>query len=66
MENDRIIKIEDEVELKVGDYIQINNAGAYTVGFNNCFINLPPYVYLEDNRNLDLVRDKDRELMFKI
>lgn len=66
MENDRIIKIEDEVELKVGDYIQINNAGAYTVGFNNCFINLPPYVYLEDNRNLDLVRDKDRKLMFKI
>ena len=66
IEKDHIVQVENENEIKIGDYIQINNAGAYTMGFNNCFINVPPYIYIDDGEDMTLVRDRDMELMFKI
>lgn len=66
IEKDHIVQVENEIELKIGDYIQINNAGAYTMGFNNCFINLPPYVYMNNGKDMTLIRDKERKLMLKI
>ena len=66
IEKDYIAQAENEIEMKIGDYIQINNAGAYTMGFNNCFINLPPYIYMKDRNDISLVRNKERDLMLKI
>lgn len=66
LEKDRIVCLENEQELKIGDYIQINYVGAYTMGFNNCFINCPPYIYLKENMEVTLIRDKNRQLLFDI
>ncbi len=63
LENDRIIKLEEETELMEGDYVQVDYAGAYTMGFNNCFINSPPYIYIKSGEELVLLRDKDKHLM---
>lgn len=66
LEKDRIVCLENERELKTGDYIQINHVGAYTMGFNNCFINCPPYIYLKENKEIVLIRGKNRHLLFDI
>lgn len=66
LEKDRIIYLENEKELRVGDYIQINHVGAYTMGFNNYFINTPPYIFLKEDMKVTLIRDKNKKLMFEI
>lgn len=66
MENDRIVKLDRKQELSVGDFIQIYNVGAYTMGFNCCFINTPPYVYLKEHEKTVLLRDKENKLFSDI
>ena len=66
MENDRMVYLHDEKELKYGDLIQCNCVGAYTMGFNSCFINTPPYVYLKKGSNKYLVRDKNQNLLLQL
>lgn len=66
MENDRFLKIRDGVELKKGDYLLCKLAGAYTMGFNSCFINLAPYVYIRENQQYYMSRGKELDLMAKI
>jgi len=66
MENDRFLKIRDGVELKKGDYLLCKLAGAYTMGFNCCFINLAPYVYIKENQDYFITRGKELDLMAKI
>lgn len=58
MENDRLLKLKDEALVMPGDRVVFQCAGAYTMVFNNCFINLPPYVYIKSGDNYNLVRDK--------
>ncbi|RGD94629.1 diaminopimelate decarboxylase [Clostridiales bacterium AM23-16LB] len=62
MENDRILRLKDASELRKGDYIHCFCAGAYTMGFNNCFINLPPYIYVKKNGDYSLKREKNVKL----
>ena len=62
MENDRILRLKDAPELQKGDYIHCFCAGAYTMGFNNCFINLPPYIYVKKNEDYSLTREKQAKL----
>lgn len=66
MENDRLSKLQDQQELVTGDVICCKFAGAYTMGFNSCFINLPPYVYQKQGDSIELVRDKNRGLLMQI
>lgn len=58
MENDRIMTLEDEYELKVGDRIIYHTEGSYTMCFNSLFIKYLPYVYAEENENYKMVREK--------
>ena len=66
MENDRMVYLTDQMEVQTGDVLECFCAGAYTMGFNSCFINLPPYVYLKTGDRVQLVRDKDRNLLIQI
>ena len=59
-------KREWDEEVKPGDLISCQCAGAYTMGFNSCFINLPPYVYLKQGDRMQLVRDKNQDLLMQI
>lgn len=63
MESDRLFEIFDEQELNIGDYIICRCAGAYTMGFNNSFINVPPYVYICDGNQFVCVRERDYSTM---
>lgn len=58
MENDRFFSILNLFRLEKGDIIKFKYAGAYTMGFNNYFINTPPYVYVYDGDSFSLVKDK--------
>lgn len=58
MENDRIIKLEDEPELTAGDKIIYHTEGSYTMCFNSLFIEYLPYVYAEEKEHFKMVRDK--------
>lgn len=58
MENDRIIKLEDEYELQTGDKIIYHTEGSYTMCFNPLFIEYLPYVYAEERGEYTIVRDK--------
>jgi diaminopimelate decarboxylase len=66
MENDRIMNLENHVELSKGDCLWVENAGAYTMSFNNCFINVPPYIYEYMSDKYTLVRDKNYNIMLQI
>lgn len=66
MENDRFLSFENKREIVMNDYIKIDNVGAYTMGFNSCFINTPPYVYFDDGKNCVCVREKDVNLFDSI
>lgn len=66
MENDRIVKLKDTLKIEKKDLLYCYNAGAYTMGFNSCFINLPPYVYLKENSTYKLIRDKNKDIMMEI
>lgn len=64
MENDRLAVVQEGFMMGKGDYIYCSCAGAYTMGFNSCFINLPPYIYVKDKEEYHLVRKKDEEALF--
>lgn len=66
MENDRFLKLENQAVIFEGDMLCIKNAGAYTMSFNNCFIDVPPYVYLEKDGVYTCLRDKLHDLMQKL
>lgn len=66
MENDRLIYLDEYTEIKKGDMVICKYAGAYTMGFNSCFINLPPFVYLKQGEDLQLVRKKGKDLLMQI
>lgn len=66
MENDRFTELQGQKELKSGDVICCGFTGAYTMGFNSCFINLPPYVYQKQGDKMELVRDKNMDLLMQI
>lgn len=58
MEKDRIMEIED-AELKIGDRIEYDVVGSYTMCFNSLFITYLPKVYsMISNNKYILVRDK--------
>lgn len=57
LENDRLFELKNEVELSVGDIIEIKKCGGYTISLNNCFINPPPNVYLRKDKTYELVRN---------
>ena len=52
--------------MKNGDYLYCTCVGAYTMGFNSCFINLPPYIYIKEAGEYHLIRDKRKNLMSDI
>ena len=51
MENDRIMKI-SEPEFEIGDMIEYNIVGSYSMCFNSLFISYLPYVYSLGSDNL--------------
>lgn len=59
MENDRFFRLQEQPQLNIGDYVYCTCAGAYTMSFNNCFINLPPYIYIYQNNKYVLYRNQD-------
>lgn len=65
LENDRLLYLKDKPALKSGDVLVCYCAGAYSMSFNNCFINLPPYVYVEKDGQMCLLRDRDKEWLTK-
>lgn len=58
LESDRMIHLKEHGELCAGDLVKIHNTGAYTISFNDCFINSPPYVYLKERDKYILIREK--------
>lgn len=58
MEMDRFFTLKNDTKLKKGELIRIKNAGAYTLAFNNNFINLPPTIYIEANNEISKLRSK--------
>lgn len=59
MENDRFLSLDiNTTELSVGDVLICHNVGAYTMVFNNSFINTPPYIYLKEGSEFTLIRKK--------
>lgn len=59
MENDRILRIQNQTGLRKGDFLYCRCVGAYTMAFNNCFINLPPYIYVHKHGETILYRDQN-------
>ena len=57
MEGDRLMELEEEVELQEGSKIVYHICGAYTLGFNSCFINGLPTVYCKDDKGYHMVRE---------
>ena len=58
MEKDRIMSLEDEMDLSCGDFIEYKIMGSYTMCFNNLFINYLPNVYSKIGDEYTLVREK--------
>ena len=56
IENDRFDVIEDGCKIDINDRIILYNVGAYTMSFNNFFINMPPNIYVLDKDKITLVR----------
>lgn len=61
MENDRFLHLQGEPQLEKGDYVYFTCVGAYTIAFNNCFINLPPCIYVRQKDKYVLCRNRDSE-----
>ena len=57
MEQDRFMILHNEKELSYENYILFHHTGAYTMCFNNGFINLPVRIYLCDKEQLTMVRE---------
>lgn len=58
MEHDRLFELENSKKLSVGDNIIYHKVGAYTMCLTPLFIKYFPDVYVEENGNLKLVREK--------
>lgn len=58
MENDRLMKLEGERELQIGDKVLFHTVGSYTMCFNSNFIEGMPYIYMERDGMYCMVRDK--------
>lgn len=56
MDHDRIMELDDEAELSVGDEIIYHRIGAYSMTFGGMFIRYYPDVYVLDNDNIIQVR----------
>lgn len=57
MDHDRIMRLENEKELKIGDEIVYRKVGNYTVSLSGSFIKGPPAVYSEKDGVRKLVAD---------
>lgn len=66
MENDRLLHLNNYNEFRIDDILTFYNAGAYTMSYNNCFINNPPYIYVKENNQYTKVRGKLTGLMEQI
>ncbi|TFE01709.1 diaminopimelate decarboxylase [Jeotgalibacillus salarius] len=64
IEGDRFADLHKHRQFKKGDLMIIQNAGAYTMVYNNYFINTPPYVYAKEEDRYYLLRDKVRTGLF--
>ncbi len=58
MDYDRIMLLENEKELNIGDRIIYHKVGSYTITFGGAFISYFPPVYLKDSNGIKLIRDK--------
>lgn len=58
MDHDRIMDIENDAELKIGDKIIYHKVGAYTVTFGGPFIRYFPDVYVNSDREIQKVRNR--------
>jgi diaminopimelate decarboxylase len=58
MDHDRIMKISEKPELKVGNKIVYHRIGAYSMTLGGMFIKYYPEVYVERSGSMDLVRRK--------
>lgn len=58
MDHDRIMILEDEKELNVGDQIIYQRVGAYTLTFGGMFIRYLPDVYLNKDNKLEKIRTR--------
>ncbi len=58
MNHDRIMILNDEKKLSLGDKVIYEKAGAYTVTFGGPFIKYFPEVYVDDGLNTTLVRKR--------
>lgn len=62
MESDRLCVLEDEPELRRGDIVVINFAGAYSMSFTpGMFIRYAPAVYSKSDHGIELLREPFRE-----
>lgn len=57
METDRVMVLEDEPELTVGDRIVFEKVGSYTMTLNPLFISYFPSVYVADGEHFEKVRE---------
>lgn len=58
IEKDRIVVEGKEKEINIGDYIEFNNVGAYSMALSPLFIQYYPAVYVEQEDGMILVRDR--------
>lgn len=58
MDHDRLMAIENENELSVGDQIIYHRVGAYSITFGGMFIRYYPEVYVETNQKSKCVRNR--------
>lgn len=58
MDHDRIMILEKEMELLIGDKIVYEKVGAYSMTFGGPFIRYFPEVYVKDEHNKELVRKR--------
>ena len=58
VESDRLIHLQDEPELVPGDKVIYHKAGSYTMCYSPVFIQYNPTVYVEENGEYTVVREK--------
>ena len=56
MDHDRLMVIENEKELSIGDKLIYHRVGAYTMTFGGMFICYYPDVYVSDSERVECVR----------
>lgn len=58
MDHDRIMVLENEKEVQVGDEIVYHRVGAYSMTFGGMFIRYLPDVYVKDSQGIEKVRSQ--------